>query len=114
MNLAQQKCVPCEGGTSPMSDIDVAEYLKKLSGWEKRGNVIERKFEFADFALAMKFVNAIADIAEREGHHPDLSISYNKVTITLSTHAIGGLSLNDFILAAKIDEKYVCQSLLSA
>lgn len=106
MDLASKKCVPCEGGTKPFSPSQVDEYLKELSsGWsvieEKK---IERKFKFEDFKKAMVFVNKVADIAEKEQHHPDIKIFYNLVNITLWTHAIGGLSENDFILAAKIEE----------
>lgn len=72
-------------------------------GWELKEDKIERKFEFKDFKEAMAFVNKVADIAESEGHHPDIEIKYNKVEIELSTHAIDGLSENDFIVAAKID-----------
>ena len=104
MNLSQQKCQVCEVGAPPMAQVDIDEHLKEVSGWTQKENKIERLFKFADFKEAISFVNKVADIAEAEGHHPDIHISYSKVTITLWTHAVGGLSLNDFILAAKIDE----------
>ena len=104
MELSKQKCVPCEGGISPMAEEEVAEYTKKVKGWVTDNKKINKTFKFADFKEAMKFVNEVADLAESEGHHPDINISYNKVEIILWTHAIDGLSTNDFILDAKIDE----------
>jgi 4a-hydroxytetrahydrobiopterin dehydratase len=89
-----------------MGPQDVAEYLKALGGWQAEENKkIKKEFVFKDFVSAIAFVNRVAAVAEGEGHHPALFISYNKVKVTLSTHAIGGLSENDFILAAKIDER---------
>ena len=89
-----------------MTESEAKKHLAEISGWTliENGKKIEKLFTHADFKVAMVFVNKVADIAESEGHHPDIFISYNKVTITLWTHAVGGLSLNDFILAAKIDE----------
>ncbi len=88
-----------------MGPQDVAEYLKVLSGWQVEENKkIKKEFVFKDFPSAIAFVNRVAAVAEAEGHHPALFISYNKVRVTLSTHAIGGLSENDFIIAAKTDE----------
>ena len=104
--LSQRKCVPCEGGVSPFSLEDLFEYQKQVhEDWRvaDEGKKIKRDFSFADFKEAMTFVNKVADIAETEAHHPDITISYNKVVISLWTHAIGGLSENDFIMAAKID-----------
>ncbi len=105
MDLAQQKCIPCEVGGLAMTESEAKKHLVEISGWAliESGKKIEKLFTYADFKGAMMFVHKVADIAEREGHHPDISISYNKVIITLWTHAVGGLSLNDFILAAKID-----------
>jgi 4a-hydroxytetrahydrobiopterin dehydratase len=105
--LSNKKCVPCEGGISPFSLEDLFEYQKQVhEDWRvaDEGKKIKRDFSFADFKEAMAFVNKVADIAETESHHPDITISYNKVVISLWTHAIGGLSENDFIMAAKIDE----------
>lgn len=101
--LSQQKCQVCEVGAPPMTQMDIEKHLHEVPQWTQKENKIERVFKFSDFKEAMVFVNKVADIAEGEGHHPDIGISYNKVTIVLWTHAIGGLSLNDFILAAKID-----------
>ena len=105
-DLQNQHCVPCEGGVAPLTKKDAEETMKHVPGWVLRedGKQISRNFMFKDFKTAMVFVNKIADIAEAEGHHPDISISWNKVRLELSTHAIGGLSTNDFILAHKISE----------
>ncbi|MBI2098702.1 MAG: 4a-hydroxytetrahydrobiopterin dehydratase [Candidatus Wildermuthbacteria bacterium] len=104
VNLVSKKCVPCEGGTPPLEAEKIQEYLKEVEGWEAReGKMITRRFTFKSFREAIDFVNRVAGLAEREGHHPDIIIRYNKVTLELSTHAIGGLSENDFILASKID-----------
>ncbi|MFZ3011766.1 MAG: 4a-hydroxytetrahydrobiopterin dehydratase [Minisyncoccia bacterium] len=108
MDLSNKKCIPCEaGGVDPFSEAQAEEYLKEVSGWvlDEKAQKIWKEFKFQDFLEAIKFVNLVAGIAEGEGHHPDIHIYYNKVTLELSTHAIGGLSLNDFILAAKIDEQ---------
>jgi len=106
MDLTQKKCVPCEGGAKPLDSNEIATYMSYLkTPWElEEEKEIEKKFQFKDFRESMQFVNSVATIAENEGHHPDIKISYNKVKISLSTHAIGGLSVNDFILASKIDE----------
>ena len=104
--LSNKKCVPCEGGISPFSLEDLFAYQKQVhEDWRvaDEGKKIKRDFTFVDFKEAMAFVNKVADIAEMEGHHPDITISYNKVVVSLWTHAIGGLSENDFIMAAKID-----------
>lgn len=104
-NLEKGHCVPCEGGTKPLDTKQIAEYFQVLSGWSvKEEKEIYKQYQCKDFAEALAFVNAIGEIAESEGHHPDMNLfSWNKVAVTLSTHAIGGLSTNDFILAAKID-----------
>lgn len=103
-DLAQKKCVPCEGGMEPLAKEAASELLKKVRGWELHDAVqIKKKFKFKNFKGAMGFVNRVAEIAEGEGHHPDIHIYYNRVELVLTTHAIGGLSENDFIMAAKID-----------
>ncbi|MES2213441.1 MAG: 4a-hydroxytetrahydrobiopterin dehydratase [Patescibacteria group bacterium] len=106
INLTEQKCVPCEGGVDPIVRDDAEILLKHIPDWELASDYasISRKYEFRDFASAIEFVNKVAEIAEDEGHHPDIHLTeYKYVTIVLTTHAIGGLSNNDFILAAKID-----------
>lgn len=90
-------------GTPPMRAVDALEYLKQIPGWSLEENKIKKDYEFAGFKTAIEFVNHVADIAQEESHHPDIFISYSKVTLTLSTHASAGLTENDFILAAKID-----------
>ena len=104
-NLLKKKCIPCEGGAMPLRVEEAQEYLKELPDWilDSKGKKISKEFKFQDFVGAMDFVGKIADIAEKEGHHPDIHVFYNKVLLELSTHAIGGLSENDFIIAAKID-----------
>lgn len=105
--LAHKKCVPCEGGVKPLSPDEAKEQLDRLEGWRltDNGRRIRKDWVMRDFAAAIDFFNKVADVAETEGHHPDLHLEgYRKVWIELSTHAIGGLSENDFILAAKIDQ----------
>jgi 4a-hydroxytetrahydrobiopterin dehydratase len=105
--LLSLKCVPCQGGIPPMKQKGVQEMLRVVPEWTKAEDEydkIERTFKFKNFKKAIEFVNDVADVAEEEGHHPDIFISWNKVTLTLWTHAIKGLHENDFILAAKIDD----------
>lgn len=106
MDLLNKKCVPCEGGTQPMAAAKLAEYLPLVPGWQVvDGKKIWRQFTNKDFVAAIKLVNAIADIAESEGHHPDLHLTgWNHLRVELWTHAIGGLSDNDFIMAAKVNQ----------
>lgn len=104
--LAAKHCIPCEGGVAPLTHSESSEYLKNVSEWllidDKE---IEKTYEFTNFTEAIDFMNKVADIAESENHHPDIKLhDYKKVDIRISTHAIGGLSENDFILASKIDE----------
>ena len=104
--LVQQKCTACEGGIPPMNAEQIAKYRPQIdAAWEVIDDKkIRRAFKFKDFKEAMVFVNSVANLAEEQGHHPDISIYYSKVVIELWTHKINGLFLNDFILAAKIDE----------
>lgn len=102
--LAGRHCVACDKGTPPLTEAEAARFLAQVSGWEMReAKSLRRRFRFGTFRGSMAFVNAIADVAEDEGHHPDMYISYDRVRIDLTTHAIGGLSENDFIMAARID-----------
>lgn len=106
-DLSAKKCVPCEGGMSALPPDQVSEFLKQLPGWsldKESGKKIKKTYQFKNFVQAMKFINHMADIAEEEGHHPDFWVHYNIVDVSLWTHAIDGLSENDFILAAKIDK----------
>ena len=102
-SLTDKNCVPCEGGVPPLSDAEADKLLSELSGWTRQGKQITKTFQFSDFVSAMTFINKMADVAESEGHHPDFAVHYSKVDVTLWTHAIDGLSENDFILAAKLD-----------
>lgn len=104
-NLLKKKCGPCEKKTKPFEKTEAQDYLAQVEGWilNEQGTEISKEFKFADFIGAINFVNLVADIAEMEGHHPDIHVFYNKIRLDLSTHAIGGLSENDFILAAKIN-----------
>ncbi len=105
-DLRDRRCRPCEGGVDPLDRGQAEDYLDKLAdGWtiDAGGKAIEREFRFADFHRTMAFVNAVAWIAHREDHHPDLEVGYNRCGVRYTTHAIGGLSVNDFICAAKID-----------
>lgn len=103
--LFEKRCIPCEGGARPLLPEEVAGYMKEVdSAWHVSDNAkITREFAFKDFKEALAFVNNVAALAEEERHHPDISIFYNKVHLDIWTHAVGGLSENDFILAAKID-----------
>lgn len=104
-NLTTKHCIPCESGTPPMSLDEAQKLLNETLGWKMIGErKITREFNFEDFKEAMSFVNKVADIAEDEGHHPDIYIFYSLVRLTLWTHAAGGLTENDFILAAKVNE----------
>lgn len=106
-DLRQKKCVPCEGGTTPLTGERLEAYIPGVEvGWHviEQESKLQRVYKFGNFLEAMKFVTDVAEIAETDQHHPDIAISYATVTLTLTTHAIGGLSENDFILAAKIDQ----------
>jgi 4a-hydroxytetrahydrobiopterin dehydratase len=106
MNLTEQKCVACEGGVTAFSKGEAEILIKQIHGWElsEEGKFINKKYSFKNFKEALAFVNKVGEIAESEGHHPDIHLTdYKQVAISLSTHAISGLSQNDFILAAKID-----------
>ena len=104
--LSGKKCVPCERGVAPLSAADAAVLLGHLhSDWQigKDAKSLQRSYQFKDFYRTMSFVNAVAHIANVEDHHPDLELGYNYCRVTFTTHAIGGLSENDFICAAKLD-----------
>ena len=99
--LSSKKCIPCEGGTLPLMASRIQELLPQIPGWSVAADMktISREYKLKDFKAAVVFVNEVADLAEFEGHHPDIAIWYDKVKLSLSTHSIGGLSENDFILA---------------
>jgi 4a-hydroxytetrahydrobiopterin dehydratase len=105
-DLLKKVCISCEGkGIKPLNRTQAEDYLDEVSGWTlgQDAKKIYKEFKFADFIGAINFVERVADVAEMEGHHPDIHVHYNKVLLELSTHAIGGLSENDFIVAAKVD-----------
>ena len=104
--LSSKSCVPCRGGVAPLTPEAARGLLAAVPAWrlEENATRLVHRFEFRDFVEAIKFVNRVADVAEKEGHHPDIHIHYNLVKLVLWTHDLGGLSENDFILAAKIDE----------
>lgn len=105
MSLAEERCEPCHVAQEPLAKEEAATLHRQLGvAWTLKEASIEREFTFDDFEEAMDFVNDVAAIAEDEEHHPDIHIYYNKVTLELSTHNIGGLSRNDFVVAAKIDQ----------
>ena len=102
-DLANKQCKPCEGGTPPLSQDQINKLLKQLDGWMQYDRLIGKTFEFKNYYQTMAFVNAVAWLSHREDHHPDLNVGYNKCHVEYSTHAINGLSENDFICASKVD-----------
>lgn len=104
--LTQLKCEPCRGDTPPFTPEQIALYLPHVSSeWRLVEDAkLQRTFKWRSFLRSMLFVNAVAYLAEQEGHHPDMLINFTRVTVELTTHAIHGLSRNDFIMAAKIDQ----------
>ena len=104
-DLKSRHCKPCEGGVEPLDELQAGELLRALVEWElgADGKEIRKEFGFKNFYRTMSFVNAIAHIANTEGHHPDLEVGYSRCLVRYTTHAIGGLSENDFICAARID-----------
>lgn len=104
MELVKKKCVPCEGGVPPLTEDQILEYIILVKGWIIEDNKkISKKLNFVNFKHTMSFINEVARISDEEGHHPVMHVSYGEVEIELWTHAIDGLSENDFIVAAKID-----------
>jgi len=102
-DLAAKKCTPCEGGVAPLKPDEVTRLLAQLDNWELANGHIVKTYSFANYYQTMAFVNAAAWISHREDHHPDMTVGYNKCRVEYVTHAIGGLSDNDFICAAKLD-----------
>jgi 4a-hydroxytetrahydrobiopterin dehydratase len=107
MSLDEMKCEPCCGGVPILTDAEIDQYYRELQRWsvvERNGiKRLERSFDFKDFAEALAFTNKIGELAEREGHHPDILTEWGRVTVTWWTHKIKGLHKNDFIMAAKTD-----------
>jgi 4a-hydroxytetrahydrobiopterin dehydratase len=108
-SLKDKKCVPCEGGAIPFDISEIHKYQRKVDGWDilkndKNNFFIEKNFKFKNFKESQDFVNSVGKISEDEGHHPDIIFGWGYAKINITTHAIEGLSENDFILAAKIDQ----------
>ena len=108
-DLTQKKCIPCEGGVIPFDISEIHKYQKKVDGWditedENKIFLLHKKFKFENFIKSQNFVNEVGKISEVEGHHPDINFGWGYAEIKITTHAIKGLSENDFILAAKIDK----------
>ena len=108
-NLKDKKCAPCEGGVLPFDISEIHKYQKKVDGWDilkdkKEIFFLIKKFSFKNFIDSQKFINKVGEVSENEGHHPDISFGWGYAEIKITTHAIEGLSENDFILAAKIDQ----------
>ncbi len=102
-DLASRKCVACDGGVPPLKQDEASRLLKLIRGWESADGRIAKTYSFKNYYETMAFVNAAAWISHREDHHPDMTVGYNKCRVEYMTHAIGGLSENDFICAAKLD-----------
>jgi 4a-hydroxytetrahydrobiopterin dehydratase len=103
-DLASKRCAPCEAGTPPLGEEEVGRLAGELDGWTVDGGKrLVKEYRFPDFRQALAFVDRLGEVAESEGHHPDVYLSWGKVRVELSTHSVGGLSENDFILAAKAD-----------
>ncbi len=105
-DLAKKQCKPCEGGVAPMAFDEADTLLKQLKGWARDGHEISKTYSFKNYYQTMAFVNAAAYVSHLEDHHPDMRVMYNKCTFTYTTHAIEGLSENDFICAAKVESLY--------
>ncbi len=103
--LADRHCIPCRGGVPPLTEEAIVPLLAQLTGWEvEGGHHLTKSYAFADFAEALTFVNRVAEVAEIEGHHPDVFLAWGKVRLEVWTHKIDGLTESDFVFAAKADE----------
>lgn len=108
MNPSQKTCMPCQGDVSPLPLAEAEILLAQTTGWRllENGSRLERRFSFKTFATALAFVNRVSDLAEAEGHHPDIAFGWGYASILFYTHKIGGLHENDFIMAAKVNDLY--------
>ncbi len=105
-SLADRTCVPCRHGDPPLASDRATDLLREIPDWSiVAGRTLHREFRFPDFARALAFVNEVGALAEAANHHPDVRLSWGKVSLDLSTHDVGGLSENDFVLAARIDRQ---------
>ncbi len=105
-DLTSKRCKPCEGGVAPLSPSEILAKLSQLEAWQCSEQVIHKTYKFDNYFQTMAFVNATAWISHRENHHPDLLVGYNQCQVKYTTHAINGLSENDFICAAKLDKLF--------
>ena len=105
-DLTQRRCKPCERGADPLKPAEVENLLKHLDGWALENGTIAKTYSFKNYYQTMAFVNAAAWISHREDHHPDVTVGYNTCRVSYITHALGGLSDNDFICAAKLDKLF--------
>jgi 4a-hydroxytetrahydrobiopterin dehydratase len=102
--LSERECVPCRGGVPPLTEQEIKPLLAELAGWKVvNGHHLKKDHSFKDFREALDFVNRVAELAEQQGHHPDICFGWGKAEITIWTHKIDGLTESDFVLAAKID-----------
>lgn len=104
MDFSKKKCVPCEGGVDPIGESSAKKMLKDIPGWQIVNAKLKREFKFKNFIESLNFTNKVGIIAEKEQHHPDIELGWGYCNVTIFTHAIGGISENDIILAAKINE----------
>ena len=102
-DLTNKNCKPCEGGVPPLSNAEADSLMKQLEGWQRYDHLINKTYHFKDYYQTIAFVNGVAWLSHREDHHPDLTVTYNSCQVEYTTHAIHGLSENDFICAAKVD-----------
>jgi len=104
MGLAEKQCIPCQGGVPPLKGAEIEKYRAEIPEWNVvNEHHLERAFQFPDFKTALEFVNRVGELAEEQGHHPDLLLSWGRVEVRIWTHKVDGLTESDFILAAKID-----------
>lgn len=105
-DLTNKQCKPCEGGVAPLTQPEVDSLMQQLEGWQQDALLISKTYHFNDYYQTIAFVNAIAWLSHSEGHHPDLTVTYKECRVAYTTHAIHGLSENDFICAAKVDSLF--------
>ncbi|MGZ8256681.1 MAG: 4a-hydroxytetrahydrobiopterin dehydratase [Gallionella sp.] len=105
-NLSQQKCQPCDGNMHPLLPAAIDPLMQQLQGWQQYDHLISRTYHFKNYYQTIAFVNAVAWLSHRENHHPELGVSFNECRVEYTTHALHGLSENDFICAAKVDALY--------
>lgn len=104
-DLASRECVPCRGGVPPLKGDEITNLLKQLDSWEViREHHLQKVFKFSNFRESQQFVNRVGDLAEEQGHHPDICFGWGRAEITIWTHKIDGLTESDFVLAAKVDQ----------